>query len=192
MLLLNLGCGELPIQGAVNVDRYKGAHVDETADLMKFPWKWQDNSVDGIYCIHVLEHFVDMKAIINECHRILKKGGFLYLEVPHASSVVGIGRMDHHHTVSWNTFSDEFSKKFSTETQEIRWWAYPRNKKHPYVRFAVHAKDSIWHPVMFVLLINPLRYVIQSLINVSPRAFERLWCFWVGGADELVWKGIKV
>lgn len=42
----------------------------------------EDESVDGIICIHVLEHIQDDRKAISELHRVLKKGGFAILQVP--------------------------------------------------------------------------------------------------------------
>ena len=83
---LNLGCGDNLIQGAINVDCFKGEGIDEVVDLTQMPWYWKDESIQTIYLTHVLEHFQDQKGIIEECHRILKKGGRLIITVPHSSS----------------------------------------------------------------------------------------------------------
>ena len=42
-LKLNLGCGQNPRDGYLNVDKYGSA--DLTCDLEAFPWPWPDNSV---------------------------------------------------------------------------------------------------------------------------------------------------
>ncbi len=43
----------------------------------------EDESVDGIICIHVLEHIQDDRKAISELYRVLKKGGFAILQVPY-------------------------------------------------------------------------------------------------------------
>jgi len=43
----------------------------------------EDGSVDGIICIHVLEHIQDDQKAIAELYRVLKKGGFAILQVPY-------------------------------------------------------------------------------------------------------------
>ncbi len=43
----------------------------------------EDESVDGIICIHVLEHIQDDQKAIAELYRVLKKGGFAILQVPY-------------------------------------------------------------------------------------------------------------
>jgi len=189
-LFLNLGCGELPIKDCVNVDIKPMKHIDKVVDLSKLSWPWPDSSVDGIYMIHSLEHFINPLEIINECHRILKPGGFLYLQVPHSSLVTGIGNIQHYRTFSIELGS-LINGKFEEVLKEIRWWGYPRNRKHPYVTFTVENKASS-HPIIYMFLIRPISFIIQSLINLNPNLFERIWCYYVGGADEVVYKGIKI
>lgn len=41
-----------------------------------------DNTFDGLYCIHVLEHVADDRAAIRELHRVLKPGAEAVIMVP--------------------------------------------------------------------------------------------------------------
>ena len=36
---LNLGCGNKPIEGYINIDSIKGKYVDKVLDLNKTKWK---------------------------------------------------------------------------------------------------------------------------------------------------------
>lgn len=58
-------------------------NVDTVHDLNVTPWPFDDNSADHISAMHVVEHLKDLVSFMNECHRILKPGGYLYLETPH-------------------------------------------------------------------------------------------------------------
>ena len=98
--------------------------------------------------------------------------------------------MQHYRTFSIGMGS-LINDKFKEVLREIRWWGYPRNRKHPYVTFTVENKSSD-HPIIYTLLIKPISFIIQSLINLNPHLFERIWCYYVGGADEVVYKGIKI
>lgn len=41
-----------------------------------------DNSLDGVFCLHVLEHVADDRAAIRELHRVLRPGGEAIIMVP--------------------------------------------------------------------------------------------------------------
>jgi len=84
--ILDLGCGKRKVPGAIGVDRVKVDGVDIVHDLTKFPYPFEDESVDKIYCRHILEHFdVDTRnRAIGELYRILKTRGELEIRVPHA------------------------------------------------------------------------------------------------------------
>ncbi len=87
MTILNIGCGKVPVEGAVNHDRKKYFdHVDVTHDLDEYPWPWEDEEFDEIQAIAVLEHLKELVQALEECHRILKLGGRLHIEVPHYKS----------------------------------------------------------------------------------------------------------
>ena len=77
---LNLGCGERILPGFINVDKY---YVDPQVinfDIFQLPF--EDNSIDAIFCAHVLEHlpFRHARMAISEWARVLK--GCLYLGIP--------------------------------------------------------------------------------------------------------------
>jgi len=86
--ILNLGAGNRIIGDAVNHDLIK--HRPEIAvawDLNKLPWPWLDNSFDQIVASSVLEHLThDLFVSLNECWRIIRPGGQIYLKLPHWGS----------------------------------------------------------------------------------------------------------
>jgi predicted SAM-dependent methyltransferase len=81
---LQLGCGDQPKPGWINVDLYN-PHADVALDLredLPFP----SNSIAFIYSEHVFEHFAyptDARHILTECLRVLRPGGMVSLVVPH-------------------------------------------------------------------------------------------------------------
>ena len=54
-LKLDLGCGQNPKEGFDGVDLY-GEKAKHKVDLFKFPWPFEDASVEEINCSHFLEH----------------------------------------------------------------------------------------------------------------------------------------
>ena len=186
-LFLNLGCGSLPIKGCLNIDCIKGEHVDQRIDLSIIPWPFKENSVDGIYMIHSLEHFSDAAKILNECDRILKKGAFLHIQGPHSSSsCCGIGGdITHYRTFSYGALG-RFLKTYKVMHERIIWWIPPRRKNNRFVPYYLNKSPNVYY-----IIIYPLALLIQFLIDLSPKIFERFWANYVGGADEIIWRGYK-
>lgn len=83
-LTLNLGCGNAPLDGAVNHDlRAHGPHIDVAHDLDRLPWPWADASARRIVMQDVAEHLrADIAEWLDECWRILAPGGVLDVRVP--------------------------------------------------------------------------------------------------------------
>ena len=84
-LKLNMGCGENPKKGYINVDKY--GEPDVLHDLELFPWPWDDSSVNEIVLNHVLEHLgqdTDIYLnIIKEIYRVCKDQAIIHIAVPH-------------------------------------------------------------------------------------------------------------
>ena len=85
---LMLGSGENKTAGFLHHDRAKlWPHIDVAHDLNEFPWPWEDNSFGYIEMSDVLEHLrADMVAVMDELHRILRPGGYLYIHTAEAGS----------------------------------------------------------------------------------------------------------
>jgi predicted SAM-dependent methyltransferase len=88
---LHIGCGEKYIPGFVHIDVRKFPHIDHVASADRLAM-FADDSVDLIYCAHILEHFPRTKtaAVLAEWRRALKPGGTLRLAVPDFEALVQI------------------------------------------------------------------------------------------------------
>ena len=184
---LNIGCGKDIRDGYVNVDMFPYPGVDQSIDLTVFPWPLESNSADNIFTSHCIEHIFDQEGFLKECHRILKPGGELFIKAPHVTSVTSLGNLGHYRGYCYDTFKDYLSqdyymfskKRFETTHQRITWFRMEwtmANKVNP----------------VFRSLLNPISVILNFLINANPRLFENLWCYWIGGAREVEWKGTKV
>ena len=84
---LNLGCGNKILDGYVNVDKFDLYNVDIKHDLEKFPYPFNDNSVEEIKLSHVLEHIGQdpdiFIKILKEIYRICKNQALINIAVPH-------------------------------------------------------------------------------------------------------------
>ncbi|MCS7365839.1 MAG: methyltransferase domain-containing protein [archaeon GB-1867-035] len=82
---LNIGCGNDKRAGYVNIDVRSEVNPDMIIDVEKeLLSRFQDNSCDEIICIDFIEHlsFNRVEDFLKDCHRILKRGGKLIVQVP--------------------------------------------------------------------------------------------------------------
>ncbi len=87
MLKLNLGCGARKVDGWTGVDSSALFNPDVVCDLEKFPWPWENDSVDEILLIHTLEHLGQetrvFLEIMRELYRVCCDGAKIHIAVPH-------------------------------------------------------------------------------------------------------------
>jgi ubiquinone/menaquinone biosynthesis C-methylase UbiE len=70
---LDLGCGANKIApDFMGVDQLPAPGVDIIWDLEQFPYPFEDNSVDEIYCSEYIEHASDLIMFMEELYRIMK------------------------------------------------------------------------------------------------------------------------
>lgn len=184
--ILNIGCGKTRIPGSIGLDRVKiDDFVDVVHDLDLIPYPFANNYFDEVHMYHVLEHLHSPVDKIGEMHRILKPGGVLYLRTAHFSSMGAFTDITHIRPFGYWSF-DPFDVKdphsyysksqFNIIQKEIKYFGlYPNSGV--YEKY-IHANQCPWAFRPVVLLIN-------FLINLSPTAFERFWCYLVGGATEV-------
>lgn len=102
-MILNLGCGNLAIPGALGVDSRQCGAADLILDLECFPWPFADERAEEIWALDIIEHLAPRAfwPFIEECHRVLRPRGLLHL-----------------HTGCWtteNSFTDPTHQRFPTE-----------------------------------------------------------------------------
>lgn len=199
-IILNLGCGRTYIKNAINVDFFLKEYCDKVLDLSKFPWPWGNNSIDKVYLLHFIEHFDSDRVItiFKKVYRILKVNGLLHIRCPHFSSMLSLADTTHKKAFSILSFKMlrgdfVFSKAlFKTELLKIVFLAtIPSENKYVDFDFEKTAPNADEHPTIRKLL-WPLITFIQFVINLSPILFERFWYHWVGGADEIIYRGRKI
>jgi SAM-dependent methyltransferase len=82
----------------IGIDYVKVDGIDIVHNLNTYPWPFEDNSVDELFCSHYVEHIphdifnpTDTRdgliQFMDECYRILKPGGKLTIQVPFGSSI---------------------------------------------------------------------------------------------------------
>jgi len=125
-LKLDLGCGQNPKEGFDGVDLY-APNAKYKVDLFKFPYPFEDNSVDEIHCSHFVEHLpcreveardiaVDLLeatrfrnqdfffAFFDECYRVLKPEGTMFVAVPFGRNTRAFQDPTHRRFIMAETF----------------------------------------------------------------------------------------
>lgn len=175
---INFGCGQFPLPGWINVDNDSRATADVRHDLDVFPYPFESGTADEIMASHVLEHLRRPFDAMAEFSRILKPGGVVTIRVPHFSR--GFTHPDHKcgFDVSFPLyFEPSFRGGYSGTHLErvrvrLRWFAQAELKR------SVVGGGS-------VALASAVGGVIDAIAGLSPFAASRLWCYWVGGFDEV-------
>lgn len=100
--VLDLGCGDGQIQKSIkryrpdlkfiSVDKYDFSRevTFETffeVDISTKVLPIADDSVDAVFCVHVLDHIMFYDLVLSEIKRVLKSSGCIYIEVPSTRSL---------------------------------------------------------------------------------------------------------
>lgn len=100
MTLLDIGPGDLPLDGFIGVDPYRpgpasSVHVHAWAWSLPYP----DSSVAVLHSSHQLEHVIpeNVERCLREWRRVLEPGGQLWLEVPNFDWVARYWLGEEHH-----------------------------------------------------------------------------------------------
>lgn len=175
---LNLGSGEFPKEGYVNVDFFSVSRPDVEHNLNQFPYPFKENTFDLVEADHCLEHLDRPFLVMKEIYRISKPEAPVIIRVPHFSR--GFSHAEHKAGFDV-TFPYYFRKdfkggyqgvEFETTRVKLTWFAQP------------HLKKSVLSPVVFYLA-SAVGSWLSWWANVSPFFCSRIWCFWVGGFEEI-------
>lgn len=136
---LNLGCGKEHIKGYINIDFDSRYNPDKVIDLNNFPYPFENNSIDKIYCSHTLEHLDDFFKVLDEFYRILKNNGEIKIIVPHFSSMYAYCDLTHKRFFGYYTFNQlkreyynyQFNNKFKIKSIKFNQF----NKNYWYLNF---------------------------------------------------------
>lgn len=126
--ILNLGCGEDYLQGAVNVDQF-ARKVDVRHDLNQIPYPFADDEFDEIRCMNIIEHLDNVIGVMQELHRIARSHCIVTIRVPHFRSACLYEDITHRHGFAWRSF-DVFTAggtvygEYSPRTFKIKSRAY--------------------------------------------------------------------
>jgi len=178
MKKLNIGSGEFLKEGFVNIDYYSVTKPDVIHDLNTFPYPFEDNTFDWIESDHCFEHLSSPFHVMKEVHRIGKNGATVIIRVPHFSR----GFTHAEHKAGFDvTFPYYYQKdfkggyqgvEFDCSSVKLTWFAQPYFKKTVLSKFQYYTASF-------------LGSIFSFFANLSPFACSRIWCYWVGGFEEV-------
>lgn len=174
---LNLGCGHTKLPGYIGVDINPNAEfVDVSHNLNVFPYPFKESSVDEVFMEHVLEHLDDPLNVIQELYRISKPGGILKIKTPHFSCTwIHPGHKSAISTQLFNYFipgTDDYYGNCEFKVLERKMaWLRPDDPLRP------NNKRSTF--------LKTISNILSGLANMHQGLCERIWCYWVGGFEEI-------
>jgi SAM-dependent methyltransferase len=175
---LNLGCGQFKKKEYVNVDWDLSTEPDVCHDLSNLPYPFEDNRFEVIELDHVLEHLPNTFDIMHELHRICAPDGKVIIRVPHFSR--SLTHPEHKCGFDF-TFPFYFNPDwkggyagihFEQEAIRMRWFSQP------------YLKRKVLKGTTFYLGLC-IGKLLDFFANLSPAVCSRIWCFFVGGFEEI-------
>lgn len=167
--ILDIGCGRNKYPGAIGIDLNPAARADVRCDLNRPPYPFAAASFDEIRAVHVVEHVENIIAVMEECHRLLRPGGRLYIATPHYTDFASFCDPTHR----WHLNS--FSFRYFTEDYTFDYYSPVRFRERS-VRVVM---PRLWRWLGLQWLINHARW------------FRRLWehylCFLIRGKELQFW-----
>ncbi|MDD3302623.1 MAG: hypothetical protein PHN31_03630 [Candidatus Gracilibacteria bacterium] len=157
---LNMGCGKDLKKGYVNVDIVDLPGVDSVYDFEIFPYPFEDNTFEEIFCSHILEHISDLGKVIEEFTRIGKNLCQIKVKVPYFASPNAYGDYTHKRSFNTNTFN-YFNNECYYNNAEILIKSY---KIHFFSNKTFLKSDKI-------------NILIDFFINLFPKIYERFFCY---------------
>lgn len=155
LLCINVGSGDWEANGWINLDYpttwYSNAqskHKIVAYDIRKDNLPFEDNTVDRIYCSHVVEHVEDVYVnnFFVEAFRVLKKNGGIRISCPDAEFLYRATKTNQHYWLWRDSWFNE--KKFyegpspSPLDYLIREVATPKLKGYKYSIGASNFKEE--------------------------------------------------
>lgn len=177
---LNLGCGESKKDGYVNLDRQSALNPDIAYDLNNFPYPFHDSEFDLIEARHVLEHLREPFVVMKELHRILKTGGVLKIQVPHFSRAFTHAEHKAGFDITFPLYFNKnftrsgfFGVEFELKKMRLNWLAN------------LHLMPHLGYGALSIVFLKIANRLVSFFANLSPSFCSRIWCFYVGGFEEI-------
>tara|TARA_X000000950_G_scaffold288478_1_gene405457 strand:+ start:4046 stop:4870 length:825 start_codon:yes stop_codon:yes gene_type:complete len=182
--LVNIACGTVYVKNSnwVNLDIISNnKYVKKTNLLNKLPFS--DNSVDGIYCSHFLEHIPleKVSSFLYECFRILKKGGVLRLVLPDFEAL----SKEYLRQIKLKDYSKAKIVLMTIIDQCVR--KKPGGILNDFYRNLLNKKKEKRNEIKYIKFLNGVdfetkiknkkdsRYYIEKIISLVKNTFLNIW-----------------
>lgn len=159
LLKLELGCGPVKQVGYMGSDRVKLPGVDIVCDFEAPHLPFNDASFNQVYTSNTLEHIANIKGIMQEIHRVLRKDGNVFIRVPYFRSAKAFQDPTHVHFFTINTF-DYF---VAEQTVAPKWY-------FPFVFSRITRRSLIFKRGILAMFLSP---IINSSLTLQ-RWYEGL------------------
>ena len=157
-LVLDLGCGNKKREGTIGVDFNTRLDGDVNHDLNQFPYPFDTETVDKVYIDNCLEHLDNPLRVMEEIHRMLKKGGEVKVIVPYFRSP--------------SAFHDPTHKTFYT-TESFSYYdpEHPICIRYDYTKAHFKVERIVFHEHLKSGIIKGM---IVKFANKHPSLYENL------------------
>ena len=164
---INLGCGQVYLDGYVNCDVLEHVRADRHFDLETIPYPFDSECADEILMDNVLEHLEDVPRVMEELYRVLKPGGVLRIIVPYAKTDWALQDPTHKHF-----FTEKSMAYFCGEGR----YGYYTRARFRLLRAELKADTTNWmHRARNLLPFrNVLRYFLYNMYDTVHFDLERL------------------
>jgi SAM-dependent methyltransferase len=154
--ILDLGCGTRKRPGAIGVDVSERTGADVIHDLNTFPYPFEDEAFDEIYLDNTLEHLDDVVRVIEEVHRLCRRGGQVTIVVPFFRSMWAFIDPTHKHFFTVGSF-DYFDP------------GHPTSARYPYSAVRFSCERIVFNET---LKNSWLKSLLLRVANRWPRGYE--------------------
>lgn len=157
-VVIDIGCGDDKVSGAIGLDIVKLESVDilATADAPRLPF--QTNSIDTAYCNHIIEHLESVVEFMEELCQVVRPGGEIIIRTPHFTSYGAYTDPTHQQTFGY------YSLDYFCSEEEAADVAYP---------WYSDARVSILERhISFPKSVQKWNHIIERIANRFPQLYE--------------------
>ncbi len=160
MKILSIGSGKTETRPNVTkLDISPDTGADVIWDLNHYPYPFEQGVFAEIECLDVIEHVENIPKVMQECHRILQKGGLMKITTPHYSSPNSYIDPTHRYHLSlfsFDCFSDQHKYSYYSGA-----------------RFQIVKRQLTFEGPWI------RKYLLTKIANANPRFYEKhlAWIF---------------